>query len=91
MTAMPSAYRAVVPVAQMQPISTKRLFRAADQTGNSPLDAFLLNARRINQFFIHYQSNWAPEVGVLSFQGYMSAVESYFRAIIDVAPNFYPA
>jgi hypothetical protein len=70
-----------------QSFETLGLF-ASDYTepGHSPIDEFIANTDRINRIYLHYLEPGSPpipsELGALVILGYMSAVESYLRALL---------
>lgn len=79
-------WKAIVSVQAIARPDTERMFKeVATVTGLSPVDEFLRNTDAINKLYVGHlsdQSDPPPELGSLVLLGYMSAVESYFRAIL---------
>lgn len=86
-SASPSAaeYHLLAAVPPPGTVDTRCLFAPPVRTGLSPLDTFIANTNVLNTIYLPYGvagRPWLPEVGNLILLGYMSAVESYVRAII---------
>jgi hypothetical protein len=65
-----------------QAIDTESLFdREYKEQNISPIDEFLTNANRINLLWVS-NSEISREMATIAFLGYMSAVESYVRALV---------
>lgn len=63
-------------------VDTTKLFDKSYKEGKiSPIDQFLTNANKINLLWIS-DSDITREMSTIAFLGYMSAVESYIRALI---------
>ncbi|WP_157080537.1 hypothetical protein [Methylobacterium variabile] len=78
-----SSYRSITVLQAITPLDTKALFSAAHQPGKqSPIDQFIANTNAINIIYLPPNISITPELGTLVILGYMSAVESYFRALI---------
>lgn len=78
-------YHLLVAVPPPGTVDTPGLFAPPATTGLSPLDTFISNTNVLNTISWPYGRDgrpWLPQVGSLILQGYMSAVESYVRAII---------
>jgi len=85
MTATAISYRALTNVAPMDVVNTSDLFKDRTTHKSSPIDRFLENTRKINLLYTSQTwtpETWHPEFGTLILLGYMSAVESFFRALI---------
>ncbi|MGJ0430061.1 hypothetical protein [Methylobacter sp.] len=65
-------------------LDTCSLFNSAhDDSSTSPIDQFIENALGITKLWAtHPTEELAPEVGILLLLGYVSAVESYMRALV---------
>lgn len=67
-------------------LDTRALFDTThDDADISPIDQFIENCKPLNLLWAREQKNKAklpPEIGVLLILGYVSAVESYMRALI---------
>jgi hypothetical protein len=64
-----------------QPISDQRV---------SPIDEFIGRTDKLNKLYVPYTTNaagWMPELGSLILLGYMSAIESYVRAVVTGLVN----
>lgn len=64
---------------------TCSLFNSAhDDSCTSPIDQFIENTLGINKLWATHDSveNLGPEIGILLLLGYVSAVESYMRALV---------
>jgi hypothetical protein len=62
---------------------THELFDTADAASSkSPLDLFLANANSLNLLYLPAGETFDPLMGTLILLGYVSAVESYIRAIV---------
>ncbi|KHT28560.1 hypothetical protein [Pectobacterium carotovorum] len=65
-----------------QEVNTESLFdKSFKEQDLSPLDHFLTNANKINLLWINNQEI-SREMATIVFLGYMSAVESYIRALV---------
>lgn len=65
-----------------QTINTEDLFdREYKEQNISPIDQFLTNANKINLLWVS-GSTVSREMATIAFLGYMSAVESYIRALV---------
>ncbi|GGP88462.1 hypothetical protein [Shewanella ulleungensis] len=65
-----------------QTIDTENLFdREYKELNISPIDQFLTNANKINLLWVS-SSDVSREMATIAFLGYMSAVESYVRALV---------
>lgn len=86
---MTISYRALVEVSPLPSLDTTLLFRAASNVSPSAFDAFIENTNKLNQVYLKFAGTggWMPEIGNLILQGYMSAVESYFRAVVTALIN----
>ncbi|CAH6937914.1 conserved hypothetical protein [Vibrio chagasii] len=63
-------------------IQTHDLFDKSYKEGSgSPIDSFLLNSNQLNLLWINNE-NITRELATVVFLGYMSAVESYIRALV---------
>lgn len=85
MAATGVSYRAITNVIPMDKVDTVDLFKDRAVAKVSPIDAFFENTRKINLLYTlkpWTPETWEPEFGTLILLGYMSAVESYFRALI---------
>jgi hypothetical protein len=85
MAAAGISYRAITNVFPMDSVETLDLFKDRAAPKVSPIDAFFENTRKINLLYTvktWTPETWQPEFGTLILLGYMSAVESYFRALI---------
>ncbi len=85
---MTVSYRALVEVTPLPVIDTTQLFRPMP-SAQSAFDAFIANTNKLNRVYLSFSGNggWMPEIGSLVLQGYMSAVESYFRAVVTALIN----
>lgn len=65
-------------------LDTCLLFNSThDDSKTSPIDQFIENALGLNKLWAtHPTDTLAPEVGILLLLGYVSAVESYMRALV---------
>lgn len=86
MNAIP-AHHAITRVQAISRIDTAQLFNGAmPDDSSSPIDQFIVNTDAINRIFLNYSTplsgNPIPsEPATMALLGYMSAVESYFRAL----------
>ncbi|EBG5364956.1 hypothetical protein FI134_22205, partial [Salmonella enterica subsp. enterica] len=65
-----------------QSVNTEELFdRNHKETNISPIDAFLTNVNKINMLWVS-EEEISSEMANIVFLGYMSAVESYIRALV---------
>lgn len=65
-----------------QSVNTEELFdRNHKEISISPIDAFLTNVNKINVLWVS-EAEISSEMGNIVFLGYMSAVESYVRALV---------
>lgn len=68
--------------AMRQEIDTEKLFdKSFKEKIISPLDQFLTNANKLNLIWVK-NSDISRELATIVFLGYMSAVESYIRALV---------
>lgn len=78
-----NTYKSITALQAVLPISTLGLFPVSSQGAqNSPIDQFITNTNAINIIYLPTSINMSPELGTLALLGYMSAVESFFRALI---------
>lgn len=79
-------WRSIVAVQAVGRPDTKVMFRQSRGDAEvSPIDVFIRNTRAINMLYIGHVRDGTPmqpELGSLVLLGYMSAVESYFRAVL---------
>lgn len=79
-------FAAVVTIRESTAIlDTKILFNSSyDDSDMSPIDQFIVNTLPLNKMWSTIESggDLEPQVGILLLLGYVSAVESYMRAII---------
>ena len=92
----PLAHHAITSVQAIPRINTSSMFHGTGPDDSaSPVDQFITNTNSINKIYLrHYKENAnngeaddsqaaiPPELGALAVLGYMSAVESYFRALL---------
>lgn len=77
------AYRSITTVQAIAPLNTASLFNSAPSLIEpSPIDQFIANTNAINVIYLPSSAASNAELGTLVLLGYMSAVESYFRAVI---------
>ncbi|MCE3220077.1 hypothetical protein G5C64_14680 [Vibrio diabolicus] len=63
-------------------VQTQELFdKGYKESSHSPIDSFLLNSNQLNLLWIGHTSI-SRELATVVFLGYMSAVESYIRALV---------
>lgn len=76
-------YSAIVSVSAItSPVCTEGLFdKKFKESADSPIDQFLNNANALNLLWIN-SSAVSRELATVTFLGYMSAVESYVRALV---------
>lgn len=78
----PAAYHTITSLQAITPLDTKSLFVPVPPTVTpSPIDQFIANTNAINRIYLAATTMHA-ELGTLVLLGYMSAVESFFRALI---------
>ncbi|TXN17300.1 hypothetical protein FV219_00305 [Methylobacterium sp. WL122] len=85
------SYRAITAVVPMDRVDTVAFFTDPTIRRGSPIDLFVGNSLIINKVYtsyVHDRAAWLPEIGSLVVLGYMSAVESYIRALITGLINF---
>lgn len=85
MTIDPVKYRAIVSVQALPKVNTSSLFSSSVHAGLSPIDQFIANTTAINLVFVPFHAAgaaWKSELGTLVVLGYVSAVESFIRAMI---------
>lgn len=76
-------YHAITALQAITPLATHSLFRAGHvDANNSPVDRFINNTNAINVIYLPGGVVLSAELSNLVLLGYMSAVESYFRALI---------
>lgn len=81
-------HRSITSLQALPKLDTNKMFGGPMATQTSPLDQFITNTNSINVIYLSAgkQADAAlvmtPELGALALLGYMSAVESYFRAVI---------
>jgi len=76
--------RIITPAPAIQSLVTHELFDDLSSQGRSvpsPIDRFILNTQDINKLFA-VQTQISPALGSLILLGYVSAFESYVRAVI---------
>ncbi|MBD8699016.1 hypothetical protein IFT54_04210 [Sphingomonas sp. CFBP 13714] len=87
-------WRSIVTVQAIGRPETKVMFRQERVDPDaSPIDVFIRNTVAINMLYIGHVRDgitMAPELGSLVLLGYMSAVESYFRAVLRGAIHIDP-
>ena len=85
-------YRAITNVEQLQTVNTESLFKPERYPQHSPIDQFVKNTNTLNTIYLPDSSGqvWLPELGNLILLGYMSAIESFVRAIISGLINIDP-
>jgi hypothetical protein len=77
------AYRAITSLQALTPLDTVGLFAAsAGSVDPSPIDQFIANTEVINIIYMPAPDPLPAEFGTLVLLGYMSAVESFFRALL---------
>src|SRR4051812_27916686 len=65
------------------PLSTHPMFDSTHTLGEvSPIDEFIENSNSLNLIYVR-GLEISRELGVVVLLGYMSAVESYFRAMVS--------
>lgn len=85
------SYRAITAVVPIDRVDTVTFFADPTIRRGSPIDLFVGNSLIINKVYtsyVHDRAAWLPEIGSLVVLGYMSAVESYIRALITGLINF---
>ncbi|MCK1607256.1 hypothetical protein IVB02_39270 [Bradyrhizobium sp. 166] len=85
MTVDPVTYRSIAPVQALPKVDTSSLFSENVHAALSPVDQFIANTTAINLVFVPYNDpnkGWKTELGTLVVLGYVSAVESFMRAMI---------
>lgn len=80
---MNSSFHEIVKVqAITTSVETHSLFdKGYTEGAESPIDSFLFNSNQLNLLWIA-NSNFSRELATVVFLGYMSAVESYIRALV---------
>jgi hypothetical protein len=77
------AYRAITSLQALTPLNTVGLFAAPGPSVDpSPIDQFIANTEVINIIYMPAPDPLPAEFGTLVLLGYMSAVESFFRALL---------
>jgi hypothetical protein len=77
------AYRAITSLQALTPLNTVGLFAAPGASVDpSPIDQFIANTEVINIIYMPAPDPLPAEFGTLVLLGYMSAVESFFRALL---------
>jgi hypothetical protein len=84
--AQQSDWRNIVTVqAVSRPDTTAMFGKDGGDDNVSPIDVFISNTNSLNTLYVGHLSGQVPlpaELGTLVLLGYMSAVESYFRAVL---------
>jgi hypothetical protein len=85
MTDSSPSYYTIAPVQALQKVATSALFSSSPHGALSPVEQFISNTTAINLVFVPFNDPgtvWKTELGTLVVLGYVSAVESFFRALI---------
>lgn len=81
-------YTEIAGLQALSPLVTDSLFvQAASASQQSPLDQFISNTNAINLLYLPGNVTLTKELSALILLGYMSAIESYFRAIVREVIN----